>query len=260
MTKPYIIPLDLGDATGDKSLSYFLRFVGEKEHWKRAAFYVGGAKKKIVVDTGPPDLDHALKYHHLSKQEPCRPDQKIEVQLAKAGVKPEEIDIAILTHLHWDHVGQVSKFPNAQFIVSEEELRFALNPLPPLYVAYEALHVGMKPMFLNVIERIKTVGMTPKEIVEGVSVIPLPGHTPGSIGVVVDTAKGPHVIAGDAVPQYGNLEGSPEEHLSYLISGFFTDMRAMWKSFERIDEIVKGDLSRVIPGHDPRIFQKERYP
>jgi len=42
-------------------------------------------------------------------------------------------------------------------------------------------------------------------------VIPLPGHTPGSIGVVVDTKKGPYVIAGDAAGRYGNLEGIPAE-------------------------------------------------
>ena len=60
-----------------------------------------------------------------------RPEQEMVLaQLAKAGVKPEEIDIVVLTHLHWDHVGDVDKFPNAEFIVSQEELRFALDPIP----------------------------------------------------------------------------------------------------------------------------------
>jgi hypothetical protein len=44
------------------------------------------------------------------------------------------------------------------------------------------------------------------------------------------------------------------------MSGVYTDMLAMWKSFELIDEIVKGDYSKVIPGHDSLVFQKERYP
>lgn len=90
--------------------------------------------------------------------------------------------------------------------------------------------------------------------------IPLPGHTPGSIGVVVDTEKGLHVIAGDAVNKYGNLKGVPEERQPYLMTGIYTDMSAMWRSFELIDEIVDHDLSRVIPGHDPLVFQRERYP
>lgn len=260
MNGRYIIPLDFGDHVSDKSLSYLRKGVGEKEAGKRVAAYIGGAKKKIIVDTGPPDLERSLRYHPYSKSEPRTPEQEMEAQLAKAGVKPEEIDIVVLTHLHWDHVGDVTKLPNAEFIVSKEELRFALDPLPCLYVAYEALQLGMEPEFLKIIDRIKTVDMKEKEIVEGVRVIPLPGHTPGSIGVVVETEKGPHVIAGDAVPKYGNLIGSPEERQPYLMSGIYTDMVAMWKSFELIDEIVGHDYNRVIPGHEPLVFQKKRYP
>ena len=256
----YIIPLDLGDSVGDRSLSYLRRGVGEKEHGKRVAAYIGGAKKKIVVDTGPPDLERSLKYHPYSKSDPRKPEQEMEAQLAKCGVKPEDIDIVILTHLHWDHVGDVLKFPNAQFICSQEELRFALDPPASLYVAYEALQLGMQPEYLKIIERLKTVEMKEREIMEGIRVIPLPGHTPGSIGVVVETEKGPYVIAGDAVPKYGNLEGAPNERQPFLMSGIYTDMLAMWKSFQLIDEIVKQDYSRVIPGHDALVFKKERYP
>lgn len=256
----YIIPLDLGDSTTDKSLSYLRRGMGEREAGKRVAAYIGGAEKKIMVDAGPPDLERIQKYHPISKAEPRKPEQELVAQLARAGVKPEEIEIVILTHLHWDHVGDVTKFPNAEFIVSEEELRFALAPPPCLYSAYEALQLGMMPEFLKVIERIRTVDMKEKEIVEGVRVIPLPGHTPGCIGVLVETEKGPYVIAGDAVPKYGNLSGAPEERQTFLMSGVYTDLIAMWKSFQLIDEIVKHDYSRVIPGHDPLVFRRESYP
>jgi N-acyl homoserine lactone hydrolase len=260
MRKRYLIPLDLGDFTADKSLYYMRRFAGEKEPGKRVAVYIGGAPKKIVVDTGPPDLEHIKKYHPLSISEPRKPEQEIEIQLARAGVKPEEIDIVILTHLHWDHVGGVTKFPHAEFIASRDELRFALAPLPCLYAGYEALQLGMEPEFLKVLSRMTALDMEGKEIVEGVRTIPLPGHTPGSIGVVVQTEGGPYVIAGDAVNKYENLRGAPEERQPYLMGGVYTDLSAMWKSFERIDEIVGHDFSKVIPGHDPLVFQKKRYP
>jgi len=125
MAGNYIIPIDLGDTSAAKSLFYLRRGLGEIEHSKRVAAYIGGAKKKIIVDTGAPDLERCLKYHPYSKPEPVRREQGIVAQLAKAGVKPEEIDIVVLTHLHWDHVGGVTEFPNAEFIVSKKELRFA---------------------------------------------------------------------------------------------------------------------------------------
>lgn len=260
MSGPYIVPLDLGDTDLDKSLMYLRRYAGQRDYGKIVGAYIGGLNKKIVVDTGAPEMDRALKYHSYAMTKPNKPDQNSVSQLEKIGVKPEEIDIVILTHLHWDHVGEVMKFPNAQFIVSQVELRFALDPIPALYVAYEALQIGMEPLFLKVMERIKTVEMQEKEIMEGIKVIPLPGHTPGSIGVVVETEKGPYVICGDAVPKYGNLEGAPKEHLPYLMSGIYTDMQAMWKSFERVDEIVKGDYTKAIPGHDAKVFQQKRFP
>jgi glyoxylase-like metal-dependent hydrolase (beta-lactamase superfamily II) len=115
-------------------------------------------------------------------------------------------------------------------------------------------------LFLKVIDRIKTVDMKEKEIVEGVRTIPLPGHTPGGLGVVVDTDEGSYVIAGDAVPTYDNMMGDPQSKQPYIMSGVYTDMEAMWKSFELIDEIVKGDIYKVIPGHESRVFKKKRYP
>jgi glyoxylase-like metal-dependent hydrolase (beta-lactamase superfamily II) len=260
MNGRYIVPLDLGDSMGDKSLSYLRRGIGTKDPGKRIATYIGGAKKKILVNAGPPDLERSLKYHAYSWSETPKPEQTMERQLAKAGVKPEEIEIVILSDLHWDFVGGVTKFPNAEFIVSHEELRFALDPTPCFYVSYEAPQLGIQPEFLKVMDRMRTIDMKEKQIVEGVRVIPLPGHSPGHIGVVVDTEKGPYVIAGDAVARYGNLEGSPKERLPYLMIGVYTDMVAAWRSIELIDEIVGHDFSKVIPGHDPLVFKQERYP
>ena len=260
MSGRYIVPLDMGDAAFDRSLFYLRRYIGQKDKAKSVTAYIGGAKKKIVVDSGPPDLERSLKYHPYFKMDPRRPEQELTGALAKIGVKPEEIDIVILTHLHWDHVGEVNIFPNAQFIVSQTELHFALDPPPCLHISYESPQLGIEPMFIKIMPRLKTIELKEREIVEGVRMIPTPGHTPGHMGVVVETDDGPYVFAGDAVPQFGNLKGAPEEGLRFLMSGVYTDMVAMWKSMELIDDIVGHDLDRVLPGHENLVFRKPRYP
>jgi glyoxylase-like metal-dependent hydrolase (beta-lactamase superfamily II) len=50
--------------------------------------------------------------------------------LAGFGLKPNDIDIVLQTHLHWDHCANTRKCKNAKVIVQKEELRFALAPHP----------------------------------------------------------------------------------------------------------------------------------
>jgi glyoxylase-like metal-dependent hydrolase (beta-lactamase superfamily II) len=45
--------------------------------------------------------------------------------LRNLGVEPEDIDTVIITHLHYDHAGNLNLFPNAQFVLQDEEMRFA---------------------------------------------------------------------------------------------------------------------------------------
>ncbi len=85
------------------SLSFYRKFVGKMEQSKWLAFYIGGTAKKIVVDAGV-NLERAMKYHPFKVDDQIGPENTMEAQLAKVGVKPEEIDIVILTHLHWDRV------------------------------------------------------------------------------------------------------------------------------------------------------------
>jgi N-acyl homoserine lactone hydrolase len=141
----------------------------------------------------------------------------------------------------------VDKFPNARIFVSREEFIYAMCPLPPNRPGYEALQLGIEPVFMPIISQIEYMGLWEQEIIPGLKIFPTPGHTPGSMAVEVMTAQGPCIIAGDAVHVY--------DHSPFLMYGSFVDLMASWKSMELIYGRVRGNLRRVIPGHDFEVFK-----
>ncbi len=212
-------------------------------------FLIEGGDKLILVDTGMSWNEHADKYHHgPSMQRPGVDD--IESRLAQAGYKPEDVDIVIFTHLHWDHVFYIEKFVNARFIVNEVEWNYAHNPVSLHFKSYcrpiicKDGDVTYKDQFIapydivdeaagiNVPARFETV-RGEVEIVPGVTVFESFGHSPGSMSVMVQTEKGPYFCVGDAVFVMGNIDAPQDmvEKLHYDICppGRYVDMVAAWQ-------------------------------
>src|ERR1700726_1860152 len=111
--------------------------------------------------------------------------------LRSAGYTPEEVDIVLLTHLHSDHVGGLTTqdgkrvFPNAEVYVAKAESSFWLSPEIAAKAPKDA-----QPFFQSAqaiaapyIEAGKWHTFSGSEpIVDGIQIIPLPGHTPGPTG------------------------------------------------------------------------------
>ena len=88
-------------------------------------WYIEGAEKKILIDAGI-TADGGVKMGGPKRVAP----QTMEQGLAKLGLKPEDIEIIIITHMHKDHMELAHKFKNATFIIQKSELDFAMNPHP----------------------------------------------------------------------------------------------------------------------------------
>ena len=106
--------------------------------WSAAIF---GADVKIVVDTG--FLDAAWVQNTLGIPSRCSDDEGIEHALQHIGWKPEEVDIVINTHLHYDHMRGNMVFPKAHFVVQEREWYYALQPVKPQLEPYSDLVKGI---------------------------------------------------------------------------------------------------------------------
>ncbi len=259
MKTPYIVPIDVGDMEWDHSEAVLRRGMGVKIKGNFICWYIGGTDFPILVDSGLPGKERAQKWHSYTNPT-ISVDQQMENALKKRGINPESIKIIVQTHLHWDHTGNLNLFPNAQVLVSEEELRYALNPLPIHYAAYEAFGIGLEPLWIGAMGRFKIIKMREQEVATGVRIIPASGHTPGGISLLVETTDGPYAIAGDNVMAFEALNPEPDKKLPFNIPGVYTDLIAIWESVERILNLVSGERKRVLPGHDRLVFQQDRYP
>lgn len=212
-------------------------------------FLIEGGDKLILVDTGMSWNEHADKYHHgPSMQRPGVDD--IESRLAQAGYKPEDVDIVLFTHLHWDHVFYLEKFVNARFIVNEVEWNYAHNPVSLHFKSYcrpiicKDGDVTYKDQFIapyDIVDEAAGIDIPSRfetvkgevEIVPGVTVFESFGHSPGSMSVMVQTEKGPYFCVGDAVFVMGNIDAPQDmvEKLHYDICppGRYVDMVAAWE-------------------------------
>ena len=171
--------------------------------------------------------------------------------LEALGIDCARVPYVILSHLHYDHVGNLDKFPEATFVVQEAEMAF-----------WTGRYAG-KEHFRNIVEtddvvylvrenfegRLRFVAGS-EEVVPGIEVHWAGGHSSGLQVVRVKTARGFVVLASDATHFYANIE----EDRPYSI---VSELAQMYGAFDVVRSLADSP-AHVVPGHDPLVMQ--RYP
>jgi glyoxylase-like metal-dependent hydrolase (beta-lactamase superfamily II) len=171
--------------------------------------------------------------------------------LALLGVTAAAVRDVIITHLHYDHVGNFDLFPAATFHLQDSEMSYATGrhmAVADNTLAYDVDHVvGMVREVYRGRVRFHD-GDT--ELAPGVSLHHIGGHTLGLQVVRVKTARGHVVVASDATHYYANME----QRRPFPIVFDVAQMTAGW---DRVRALADSD-AHVIPGHDPDVMR--RYP
>ncbi|HEY7199167.1 MAG TPA: N-acyl homoserine lactonase family protein [Candidatus Dormibacteraeota bacterium] len=218
---------DYGEPDGPQSLDYYLWVVGEGS----------GA---LVVDTG---FDPAVAARR-GRECLCAPREA----LRRLGVDPGAVSRLLLTHLHYDHVGNLDAFPNAELLVPERELDFWTGPLAAR--GQFAQHVEPAEIARLAAAhregRVRTIaGRT--EVADGVTAIEVGGHSPGQHVVLVEAGGGPPVaLASDAVHLYEELER--DRPFSIV-----ADVAAMYRAYDLLRALAAERGAVIVPGHDPEV-------
>ncbi|RRD69317.1 MULTISPECIES: N-acyl homoserine lactonase family protein [unclassified Desulfovibrio] len=246
-----IHPIKTGEfLAAEKSNFTYQQGCGEKFVSPIIMYCIKGRDKVILVDTGGSDEAWAAIHHHGLRR---TPDMHPLEGLRKIGVEAKDVEIIVNTHLHWDHCFNNELFPNARIYVQKREMEYAVHPLPVHCVYYESHQVGLTPRWMRAYHRI-TVVEGDHDLIPGVKLVTLPGHTPGFQGVLVNTSRGRGLVASDCQALFENWEGNAQyDHIPSGIHYSLEDYFATFKKMEKICDFI-------LPGHDPKVFDQEVYP
>ncbi|WP_105318144.1 MBL fold metallo-hydrolase [Thermus tenuipuniceus] len=158
-------------------------------------------------------------------------------RLKDLGIPPERVEVVVVSHLHFDHAANVDLFPQAEIVLHKLEWthakRIARNPLEDPACLYTLL-----PLLDQM--RIREVTEGEEELLPGLRLLHLPGHTPGLLGLEVE---GVGTLVSDALKSRFDLEGPPAP--------------PCWNpqlALETRGRILQ--CPRILPGHDVPLVRK----
>jgi glyoxylase-like metal-dependent hydrolase (beta-lactamase superfamily II) len=175
--------------------------------------------------------------------------------VARIGAGADSVSKVVITHMHWDHVGNIEgylrAFPKAKFYVQQREFDFCVkDPVclrKPVVVVFDPAAIKI----VGDLERSDRLVIVDGDVnlAPGIDLFLAPGHTLGLQVVRVNTAKGPAVVGSDCAHVFrGYREDNP--------SVFIMDMPAWIRSFDKVKSKAAIDL--IFPGHD--ILMDQNYP
>jgi glyoxylase-like metal-dependent hydrolase (beta-lactamase superfamily II) len=204
---------------------------------------IRGAGREIVVDTG---FSAAVAAKRGRDHLRC-PTEGLRL----LNCDPLAVKEVVITHLHYDHVGNFDLFPAATLHLQDLEMRYATGR-----------HMS-EAQFAGAYDLEDVVGMVRRayagrvrfhdgdaELHPGVSLHLIGGHTMGLQAVRVRTRRGWVVLASDASHFYANME----QERPFPIVWSVADMVA---GYRRLSALADSP-AHIIPGHDPLVM--ERYP
>lgn len=166
----------------------------------------------------------------------------------RIGVDPATVPIVILSHLHYDHCGDLDGFPTATFVLQQDELAFWTGPYAARgeFARHRETADIERVVRLNDDGRVRLVDGL-EEVVDGVWVQKVGGHTPGMQATYVQTANGVVVLASDSSHFFENIE----QDKPFAVHA---DVIDMYRAFDTMRAAATSGI--VVAGHDPLIAQR----
>jgi glyoxylase-like metal-dependent hydrolase (beta-lactamase superfamily II) len=226
-----------------------------------------GAEHTILVDAGYADTGRGRELAVLDGISVWRDPAEL---LGRAGAAPADVDAILVTHAHFDHLGNVAAFPNATVYIQRREVEkwFWALSLPR---SMDWLKQGVSADDLAGLAhlagqgRLRLVDGPAEDVFPGISLVPdFDTHTYGHQHVVIRNASsGVWVVPGDVMYLYANIEGIDGDGRYVPIGLAMGSQENCMLALDGLMRLTGGETSRILPGHEILLWQRHpsyRYP
>ena len=154
-----------------------------------------------------------------------------KLRLAELGLAPEDVDVVVNSHCHYDHVESNYLFKGKPLYIHEKEVEYCNQLYWPEWT----------DAYMGIMDLKAFTGE--KKITKNIRLIETLGHTPGSISALVETGEGLVALVGDAVIV-------KEDYLEMRPPTVVTKNIAAEQSVESMKKVRMLNPKLIIPGHD----------
>ena len=228
--------LDCGSATIKNFDKFFSDKPGLYESAPRditdSCYLIRHGDQQMIWDTGFP-ASWKGQTHDLGDLT-VRIDKTLAEQLAQVGLKPADIDIVGISHMHSDHTGQAAEMPQAELLIGKADFDQTKGKDDP-FGSWRS-------------DGAKVRAVTGDTDVFGdgsVVALHLPGHTPDHLALLVKLASGPVLLTGD-------LYHSRDAREKRGVPPFNTSREETLQSMDVFEKLAKDTGAKVVIQHEPR--------
>ena len=198
-----------------------------------------------IAESGHPDFyknesrGTRLSLRAMSNRRMIHPEDALDLQLIRLGIRPEQVSRVVLTHLHGDHTDGLKFFPANEIIVHEAEYKKPYGNLPTTYPRwFSPTLVNFSKDRVDIFDSAYALTKS-----EDLLLIPTPGHTHHHCSVLLKTDQEHILFAGDTSYKHRQL-------LDNVFGGANIDFVQTQKTYDHILDYSKKYPLIYLPSHD----------
>jgi glyoxylase-like metal-dependent hydrolase (beta-lactamase superfamily II) len=200
-----------------------------------------GNGKTFVVDSGFDEARSKTRNRQIIKP--------VGEGLKALGIDPDTVSDVIVSHMHYDHIGNHTLFPRARYHLQDTEMAFATGRCmchAHMRIAFEFDDVSA--MLRRVFDGRVEFHDGDSEIAPGITVHKVGGHSKGLQCVRVKTRRGHVVLASDSSHFYAHMEQN-------RVFPVFHNIEEVLEGYKKLRQLAESP-NHIIPGHDPLVMQR----